>query len=330
MSDIRRREFIIRLGVTAAAWSLPARAQQPDRVRRVGVLMGIADDLEGQARIAVFRQALQALGWSEGRNIQFIYRWSGGDVAHARQFAKELIDLRSDVILANSTPIAAAVRETTHTTPTIFVQVSDPVTAGVVQSLARPGGNLTGFTNFEPSMASKWLELVKGIAPNITRVAYLFNPNTAPLIYARAVETAARSLSGKLLAAEVRNADEIEGVIEHFAREPDGALLVLPDLFTTTNRQSIVALAARYRLPAIYPFRYFIASGGLMSYGTETLETYRQAASYVSRVLKGENPGDLPVQAPSKYELVINLKTAKALGIEIPPALLARADEVIE
>jgi putative tryptophan/tyrosine transport system substrate-binding protein len=330
MSDIRRREFIIRLGATAAAWSLPARAQQPDRVRRVGVLMGIADDLEGQARIAVFRQALQALGWSEGRNIQFIYRWSGGDVAHARQFAKELVDLRSDVILANSTPIAAAVRETTHTTPTIFVQVSDPVTAGVVQSLARPGGNLTGFTNFEPSMASKWLELVKGIAPNITRVAYLFNPNTAPLIYATAVETAARSLSGKLLAAEVRNADEIEGVIEHFAREPDGALLVLPDLFTTTNRQSIVALAARYRLPAIYPFRYFIASGGLMSYGTETLETYRQAASYVSRVLKGENPGDLPVQAPSKYELVINLKTAKTLGIEIPPALLARADEVID
>ena len=330
MSDIRRREFIIRLGAAGAAWPLAAGAQQPDRVRRVGVLMGIADDFEGQARIAVFRQALQALGWSEGRNVQFIYRWSGGDVAHARQFAKELLDLRSDVILANSTPVAAAVRETTHTTPTVFVQVSDPVTAGVVQSLARPGGNLTGFTNFEPSMANKWLELVKGIAPNITRVAYLFSPNTAPLSYARAVETAARSLSMKLLAAEVRNADEIEGVIEHFAREPDGALLVLPDLFTTTNRQSIIALAARYRLPAIYPFRYFIASGGLMSYGTETLETYRQAASYVSRVLKGENPGDLPMQAPSKYELVINLKTAKVLGIEIPPALLARADEVIE
>jgi len=225
MSNIRRREFMILLG-GAAAWPLPARAQQPDRVRRVGVLMGIADDLEGQARIAVFRQALQALGWSEGRNVQFIYRWSGGDVAHARQFAKELLDLRSDVILANSTPIAAAVRETTRTTPTVFVQVSDPVTAGVVQSLARPGGNLTGFTNFEPSMASKWLELVKGIAPNITRVAYLFNPNTAPLLYARAVETAAPSLLIKLLAAEVRNADEMEGVIEQFAREPDGALLV--------------------------------------------------------------------------------------------------------
>jgi ABC-type uncharacterized transport system substrate-binding protein len=330
MSDIRRREFIIRLGATAAAWPLPARAQQPNRVRRVGVLMGIADDLEGQARIAVFRHALQALGWSEGRNVQFIYRWSGGDIAHARQFAKELIALRSDVILANSTPIAVAVKETARTTPTVFVQVSDPVNAGVVQSLARPGGNLTGFTNFEPSMATKWLELVKGIAPNITRVAYLFNPSTAPLLYASAVETAAPSLSIKLFAAEVRNADEIKGVIEQVAREPDGALLVLPDLFTTTNRQSIIALAAQHRLPAIYPFRYFIASGGLISYGTETLQTYRQAAAYVDRILKGENAGDLPVQAPTKYELVINLKTAKAMGLDIPPTLLARADEVIE
>ena len=327
---MRRRKFISLIGGATIAWPLAARAQQPDRVRRVGVLMGIADDFEGQARIAVFRQALQALGWSEGRNVQFIYRWSGGDVVHARQFAKELLDLRSDVILANSTPIATAVRETTRTTPTVFVQVSDPVTAGVVQSLARPGGNLTGFTNFEPSMASKWLELVKGIAPNITRVAYLFNPNTAPLLYARAVETAAPLLSIKPFAAELRNADEMEGVIEQFAREPNGALLVLPDLFTATNRQSIIALAARHRLPAVYPFRYFVASGGLMSYGTETLETYRQAAAYVARVLKGENPGDLPVQAPSKYELVVNLKTARALGLDVPPTLRARADEVIE
>src|SRR6201993_3114859 len=213
MSDIKRREFMILLSAAAAAWPRTAHAQQPDRVRRVGVLMGIADDLEGQARIAVFRQALQALGWSEGRNVQVIYRWSGGDVAHARQFAKELVDFRSDVILANSTPIAAAVRETTRTTPTVFVQVSDPVTAGVVQSLARPGGNLTGFTNFEPSMASKWLELVKGVAPNITRVAYLFNPNTAPLFYVRAVETAAPFLSVKLIAAAVHNTAEMEGVI---------------------------------------------------------------------------------------------------------------------
>ena len=329
MSDIRRREFMILLGA-AAAWPLAARAQQPDRVRRVGVLMGIADDFEGQTRMAVFRQRLQALGWTEGRNVQFIYRWSAGEVTHARPFAKELVDLRSDVILANSTPVAAAVGETTRTTPTVFVQVSDPVTAGVVQSLARPGGNLTGFTNFEPSMASRWLELVKGIAPNITRVAYLFNPNTAPLLYARAVEAAAPLLSIKPFAAEVHNADEMEDVIEQFAREPDSALVVLPDLFTATNRRSIIALAALHRLPAVYPFRYFVASGGLMSYGIETLDTYRQAASYVARILKGENPGDLPVQAPTKYELVINLKTAKTLGLDLPQTLLARADEVIE
>src|SRR6516162_10419129 len=209
MSDIRRREFMILLG-GAAAWPLAARAQQPDRVRRVGVLMGIADDLEGQARLAVFRQALQALGWSEGRNIQFIYRWSGGDVAHARQFAKELLALRSDVILTNSPPATVAVRDITRTTPTIFVQVSDPVGAGVVQSLARPGGNLTGFTNFDLSTAGKWLELAKGIAPNITRVAYLFNPNTAPLLYAKAVETAAPLLPVKSIPAAVHNAVEIE------------------------------------------------------------------------------------------------------------------------
>jgi putative ABC transport system substrate-binding protein len=238
--------------------------------------------------------------------------------------------LRSDVILANTTPIAIAVKDTTRTTPTVFVQVSDPLTAGVVQSLARPGGNLTGFTNFEPSIASKWLELVKRVAPNITRVAYLFNPDTAPLFYARAVETAAPMLSVKPFAAAVHNADEMERVIEQFARAPDGALLVLPDLFTATNRQSIVALAAHHRLPAVYPARYFVASGGLMSYGIELLETYRQAASYVHRILKGEKPADLPVQQPTKYETVVNLKTAKALGLSVPPTVLARADEVIE
>ena len=329
MSNIRRREFMILLG-GAAAWPLAARAQQPDRVRRVGVLMGIADDPEGQARVMVFKQALHALGWIEGRNVQFIYRWSAGDVVHARQFAKELLDLRSDVILANSTPIAVAVRDITRTTPTVFVQVSDPVTAGVVQSLARPGSNLTGFTNFGASIVNKWLELVKRVAPNITRVAYLFNPNTAPLFYAKAVETAAPVLSLKPFAAAVHNADEMEGVIEQFARASDGALLVLPDLFTATNRQSIVVLAARHRLPAVYPFRYFVAGGGLMSYGIELLETYRQAASYVDRILRGEKPADLPVQQPTKYETVINLKTARALGLEIPATLLARADEVIE
>ena len=330
MSDIKRREFMILLGGAAVAWPLAARAQQPDRVRRVGVLMGIADDPEGQARVMVFKQALHALGWTEGRNVQFIYRWSAGDVVHARQFAKELLDLRSDVILANTTPIAVAVRDATRTTPTVFVQVSEPVTAGVVQSLARPGGNLTGFTNFEPSIASKWLELLKLVAPNISRAAYLFNPDTAPLFYARAVETAAPVLSVKPSAAAVHNADEMERAIEQFARASDGALLVLPDLFTATNRQSIVAIAAHHRLPAVYPARYFVASGGLMSYGIELLETYRQAAAYVDRILKGERPNDLPVQQPTKFEFVINLKTAKALGLALPPQLLARADEVIE
>ena len=326
---MKRREFMILLG-GAAAWPLAARAQQPDRVRRVGVLMGIADDPEGQARVMVFKQALHALGWIEGRNVQFIYRWSAGDVVHARQFAKELLDLRSDVILANTTPIAIAVKDTTRTTPTVFVQVSDPLTAGVVQSLARPGGNLTGFTNFEPSIASKWLELVKRVAPNITRVAYLFNPDTAPLFYARAVETAAPMLSVEPFAAAIHNADEMERVIEQFARASDGALLVLPDLFTATNRRSIVAIAAHHRLPAVYPARYFVASGGLMSYGIELLETYRQAAAYVDRILKGERPNDLPVQQPTKFEFAINLKTAKALGLNIPNTVLIAADEVIE
>jgi len=329
MSDISRREFMIFLGASAATWPLAARAQ-PDRVRRVGVLMGISDDAEGHARIAVFRQALAALGWTEGRNVQFIYRWSAGDVAKARPFAKELLDLRSDVILANSTPIAVAVRDTTRTTPTVFVQVSDPVTAGVIQSLERPGGNLTGFTNFEPSIANKWLGLLKGVAPNISRIAYLFNPNTAPLLYAKAVETAAPLLSIKPFAAAVHNAAEMDREIGQFARESDGALLVLPDLFTATNRQSIIALAARHRLPAVYPFRYFVSNGGLISYGIEMLETYRQAASYVDRILKGERPSDLPVQQPTKFELVINHQTARMLRLDLPPTLLARADEVIE
>jgi ABC-type uncharacterized transport system substrate-binding protein len=329
MSDRNRREFIILLG-SAAACPLAARAQQPDRVRRVGVLMGIADDLEGQARIAVFRQALQALGWTEGRNIQLIYRWSAGDAVQARRFAKELLDLRSDVILVNSTPVAAAVKDIARTTPTVFVQVSDPVAAGFVQSLARPGGSLTGFTNFDPSTASKWLGLLKRVVPSITQVAYLFNPNTAPLLYARAVDTAAPLLRVKAFPAAVHNADEIERVIEQIARESGSALLVLPDLFTATNRESIVALAARYRLPAVYPFRYFAASGGLMSYGTELLDTYRQAASYVDRILKGETPSDLPVQQPTKFEFVINLQTARVLGLEVPPTLLTAADEVID
>jgi putative ABC transport system substrate-binding protein len=325
---IPRREFITLLG-GAAAWPLAARAQQPDRVHRVGVLMGIAADLEGQARIAAFRQALQALNWTEGRNIQLIYRWSAGDPVQARQFAKELLDLRSEVILINSTPVATAVRDI-RTIPVVFVQVSDPVSAGLVQSLARPGGNFTGFTNFEPSTADKWLHLLKRVAPNIRHIGYLFNPNTAPLLYAKSVETAAPALSVQVFAAPVHGADQIAGTIEQIARAPDSGLIVLPDLFTATNRKSIIEIAGAARLPAVYPFRYFVASGGLMSYGTELLDTYRQAASYIDRILKGERPSDLPVQQPTKFELVINLKTAKALGIEVPSTLLTAADAVIE
>jgi putative ABC transport system substrate-binding protein len=330
MFDKRRREFMTLFAGSVAAWPLAARAQQPDRVRRIGMFMGIPDDSEGQARVAVFRQALHALGWTEGRNVQFNYRWTASNAVQAREFAKELLDMRPDVILANSTPVAVAVRDTTRTMPTVFVQVSDPVAVGVVQSLARPGGNLTGFTNFEPSMASKWLELLKVIAPKITRVAYLFNPNTAPLIYVRSIETAAPLLSVKSVAAEVYSAVEMERVVEQFARESNSALLILPDIFTSTNRQSIIALAARHRLPAIYPFRYFVAIGGLISYGIDVLDNYRQAASYVDRILKGAKPAELPVQLPTKFEFVINLKTAKALGLDVPPTLLARADEVIE
>ena len=329
MSDMKRREFMTLLG-GAATWPLAAGAQQPDRVRRVGVLMGIADDLEGQARIAVFRQALQALGWTEGRNIQLIYRWSVGDAVQARRFAKELLDLRSDVILVNSTPVAAAVKDAIGKTPAVFVQVSDPVAAGVVQTLARPGGSLTGFTNFDPLTADKWLELLKRVAPNITRVAYLFNPSTAPHLYARAVETAAPLFSVKPFPAAVHDVDEIERTIEQISRESDSALLVLPDLFTATNRESIIALAARYRLPAVYPYRYFATGGGFISYGVDLAEQYRQAAGYVDRILRGANPADLPVQAPVKFELVINLKTAKGLGLEIPRDLLLVANEVIE
>jgi len=326
---IRRREFIVTLG-GAAAWPLAVQAQQPDRVRRVGVLMGIAADLEGHARIAAFRQALQALSWTEGRNIQLIYRWSAGDPLQARGFAKELVDLRSDALLVNSTPVVTAVRDITRTTPVVFVQVSDPITAGVVQSLARPGGNFTGFTNFEPSTAGKWLDLLKRIAPNIRRIGYLFNPSTAPLLYVKSVEDAAPALSVQVFAAAVHGADEIEGAIEQIAREPNSGLVVLPDLFSATNRNTIIESAGRHRLPAVYPFRYFVASGGLMSYGTEVLDTYRQAASYIDHILHGEKPADLPVQAPTKFELVINLKTARAIGITVPPTLMALADEVTE
>ena len=291
------------LAGAAAARPGMVSAQQRERVRRIGVLMGGTPEMtDQQAGLAVFMQLLHQLGWTEDRNVQVEIRWGGGDPARVRRYAEELVALPAEVIMTNGALPLEALLRATRSVPIIFGSVTDPVGSGFVESLARPGGNLTGFTNFEPSIANKWLEMVKLAAPNITRVAYLFNPNTAPLFYARAVETAAPLFSLKPFAAEVHDAEEMEDVIEQFARASDGALLVLPDLFTATNRQSIVAIAARHRLPAVY----------------------------VDRILKGENPADLPVQAPTKYELVINLKTAKALGLKIPPTLLARADEVIE
>jgi putative ABC transport system substrate-binding protein len=327
---MRRREFITLLG-GAAAGPLAARAQQPERMRRIGVLSGVADDPEGRARLAVFSETLRTLGWVENQNVQFDYRWAPQDAAQAHAFAKELVDLRPDVVFTQSTPATVAAKEVVAgSIPIVFVQVGDPVVSKIVESLARPAGNLTGFTNFEPSMGGKWLELLKTVDPNMTRVVCPFNPATLPAFFPSSVEAAASLLSLKMVKAEVRNSADLDLAIEVFAREPKGELLVMPDIFNTIHRQQIFALAARYRLPALYPFKFFALEGGLISYGINVLDVFQRSASYVDRVLRGANAGDLPVQIPTKYELVLNLKTAKALGLEMPPTLLARADEVIE
>jgi putative ABC transport system substrate-binding protein len=327
---MRRREFITLLGGAAAPWPLAALAQRG--LRRIGVLMSFAaHDPEGQQRIVAFERGMRDLGWVEGRNLRITYRWALGD-AELRNAASELIGAAPDLILANSTPAAVALTQQSRTVPIVFVQVTDPVGQGVVASLARPGGNLTGFTIFEFSIGTKWLEMLKVVAPQVTRVALLFNPTTAPYAdsFRLPVEAAAPSFDATAVPAVARDAAEIERVLEAFAREPNGGLMVLPDITTTNHRDLIIALAARHRLPAVYPFRYFAASGGLMSYGTDVADVFRRAASYVDRILKGTRPGELPVQAPTKFELVFNLKALKALGIRMPPVLLGRADEVIE
>jgi putative ABC transport system substrate-binding protein len=326
---VRRREFIATLG-GAAAWPLAAHAQQGERERRVGVLMGIANDAEGQERMAVFRKTLDSFGWKEGRNVRFDYRWAPGNAAQARVFAEELVELKPDVIFCLSTTVAIAVRSTTQTIPVVFVQVTDPIGARLVQSWAKPSGNFTGFTNFEPTMSGKWLELLKTLVPNITRVAYVFNPNTTPALYEQTIKEAAPLLSLTPISAAFHSAAEIEPVIERFAGEPNGGLLVLPDISTTINRERIITAAARHRIPAMYTFKFFAIEGGLMSYGIDVAHLFYQAAAYVDRILRGTPPADLPVQGPTKLELLINLKTAKALGLEVPPMLLARGDEVIE
>ena len=301
-------------------------------MRRVGVLQATAEnDPETQARTKAFRQGLAALGWTEGRDILIDYRYAAGDAARIKAYAAEMVSAGPDLILANSTPVVAALRQG-NPLPIVFVQVTDPIGQGFVASLARPGGNITGFTAFEPAMGSKWLAMLKEIAPGVARVALMFNPDTAPFarMFWQPVEDAAPSFDVKPIQAPVRDVGEIEHAIEALARDGNGGLMVLPDISTTNHRDLIIALAARHRLPAVYPFRYFAANGGLMSYGIDVADVYRRAASYVDRILKGEKPSDLPVQAPTKFELVINLKTAKALGLTVPISMQQRADEVIE
>jgi len=330
---MKRREFITLLGSAAATWPLAARAQQPERMRRIGVLMAFAeDDQETKARLAAFRQALQTLGWIEGRNIHIDYRFAGGDPARVQDYVAELVNAAPDLIVGHSTPVAAALKQATSTIPIVFAAVNDPLGQGFVANLAHPGRNITGFAFIELTVVGKWLELLKEIAPSLRRVALIFNPQTAPHfpVYLRELGAAPARLAAELTAAPVRDEAEIEAAIAALAREPGGGLIAAGDVFTNAHRALIMALAERHRLPAVYSLRQTVAEGGLMSYGPDGVDVVRRSASYVDRILKGAAPAELPVQQPTKYELVINLKTAKALGLDVPPMLLGRADEVIE
>jgi putative ABC transport system substrate-binding protein len=323
-----RRNFITLLG-GALAWPLAARAEE--RMRRIAMLVGATEsDPEAPLSLEGFRQTLNQLGWKEGISVSIDTRWGGGDPDRIRAYAKELIDIAPDVAVADSTPAALALQRESRTTPIIFIQAGNPVGSGLVANLARPGGNLTGFTNYVPSMGGKWLELLKEVAPRLARVAALFNPKTHTGQYWNVLETATQTLGVTFGKAAVEDDSGIARAVEAMAGEPAGGLIVMPDSFTMSHRETIVALAARHRVPTVYPFRVFAAQGGLMSYGMNRVGVYRDAASYVDRVLRGEKPGGLPVQAPTTFELVINLKTAKALGLDVPWFLQQRADEVIE
>jgi putative tryptophan/tyrosine transport system substrate-binding protein len=327
---MKRRTFISLLG-GAVAWPVAARAQQVERMRRIGVLTGDTEnDPENKARLAAFRQELERLGWSEGRNVRIEYRFAANNPDQYHPLAKELVSLQPDVFLAYATPVAAAFQRESRTIPTVFVSVSDPVGSGLVASLARPGGNLTGFLLYEEGITGKWLAMLKEIAPSLSRAALIANPRRTPYDYfVRSAKSVASSLAIELAASPAENAADIERVIESFARQPNGGLVVLPGT-PTEHRDLVIALAARHRIPAVYYSRSFVAAGGLMSYGTDLPDQSRQAASYVDRILRGANAADLPVQAPTKFETIINLKTAKALGLTVPPGLLVAADEVIE
>jgi putative ABC transport system substrate-binding protein len=328
---MRRREFIVQLGSVAASWPLVARAQQRDGVRRIGVLMSAPDDPEGQARFAAFRQGLQKLGWSEGINLQLDIRWTAGNADLERRYAAELVALTPDVILATASPTVAALQAATRTVPVVFANAVDPVGAGFVDSLPRPGGNATGFVLFEYGISAKWLELLKEIAPHVRRVAVLRDPAIAAGTgQFGAIQSVAPSFGVELTPVNVRDPGEIERVVSAFARSLNGGLIVTASPLATLHRNLIVTLAARHKLCAVYNLRQFVTAGGLISYGPDIVDLYPRAAGYVDRILRGEKPADLPVQAPTKYELIINRKAARELGLTIPAALLSRADEVIE
>ena len=328
---MRRREFIAGLG-TAAAWAMAAQAQQPAQMQRIGALLNLSsEDPESLSRVTAFAQGLQQLGWSDGRNVRIDFRWSAGDVERARRYAKELLELRPTVVVASGDGAAIAAHQVIRTEPIIFANVGDPIATGLVESLARPGGNATGFMNFEYGLSAKWLEFLRQIAPHVRRVAVLRDPTSAGNSgQVGALQAAAPTLGVELTQVDNRNAEAIERGVAAFARQPNGGLIMTAGSQSAALRQAIIAIAARHRLPAVYPFRYYATAGGLLFYGPDQIDQFRLAAGYVDRILKGTSPGELPIQAPNKYELVINLKTARALGLEVPPMLLARADEVIE
>ena len=332
MLDIGRRQFITLLGGAAAAWPLAARAQQPDRTRRIGVLMGYPEgDPQAQANVTALRQGLHDLGWVQGRNAQIDYRWAGGNPDKARAFAKELLGMAPDLIVSSTNQVTAIVRQETASVPIVFVNVGDPVGSGFAASIARPGGNMTGFANFENSVGSKWLELLREIAPSVKRVGFIFHPDAAPNVgFYRAAEAAAPSIPIDVIPLPIHDAIEIERGIAAFAQSADGGLIVAPHAVTVGNRDLLVGLAARHRLPAIYGDRSFAEGGGLLSFGINPVDIFQRSASYIDRVLKGAKPADLPVQLATKFELIINLKTAKELGLRVPSMMLTRADEVIE
>jgi putative tryptophan/tyrosine transport system substrate-binding protein len=326
-----RRDFITLLGGAAATWPLAARAQQSERVRRIGVLMhSRADEPEAQARLLAFLQGLQEVGWAVGRNLRIDYRWSVGDAARLLRDAQELVALHPDVVLAGVGGTTSVLQQATRTVPVVFAQSIDPVGNGYIESMARPGGNATGFIQFEYSLSGKWMELLKEIAPSVTRAGVLREPGVAGIGQWAIIQSVAQSLGVELKPIMLTNADDIERAVSTFARDPNGGMIVVVSAASLHHRDLIVGLAARHRLPTVYAYRVFVTGGGLTTYGPDIVSQYRRAAGYVDRILKGEKPGNLPVQAPTKYELVINLKTAKALGLEVPASVLARADEVIE